>query len=166
MEDLLEETPETISWRSPAVSVAEFPVNGRGRAVLYRVRRDAPTVIMLHALMSVSDAGYRRWARRFNSLGWNVAFAHLPFHYSRRPRGHLSGELCCTADLVLTGDTLRQAVVEIRQLMARLRLEGGSGFGLLGTSYGGGAAATCIRHERFPATLTRCLQGESATDIA
>ncbi len=72
---------------------------------------------MLHALMSASDAGYRQWARRFNSLGWNAAFVHLPFHYSRRPRGHLNGELCCTADLVLTGDTVRQAVVEIRQLL-------------------------------------------------
>ena len=156
MEDLLEETPGTISWRSPAASVAEFPVNGRACAVLYRVRRDAPTVIMLHALMSASDVGYRFWARRFNSLGWNAAFVHLPFHYSRRPRGHLNGELCCTADLVLTGDTLRQAVVEIRQLMARLRVEGGSEFGLLGTSYGGWVAAILASLEpdlRFLALL-------------
>ena len=99
MEDLLEETPGTISWRSPAASVAEFPVNGRAHAVLYRVRPDAPAVIMLHALMSASDVGYRFWARRFNSLGWNAAFAHLPFHYSRRPLGHLNGELCCTAEV-------------------------------------------------------------------
>ena len=33
--------------------------------------------------MSVSMAGYRLWARRFNSLGWNAAFVDLPFHYSR-----------------------------------------------------------------------------------
>jgi pimeloyl-ACP methyl ester carboxylesterase len=156
MDDLLEEAPATISWRSPASSVAEFPVNGRARAVLYRVRPKAPTVIMLHALMSVSDAGYRRWARHFNSLGWNAAFVHLPFHYSRRPRGHLNGELCCTADLALTGDTLRQAVVEIRQLMAWLRAEGGSEFGLLGTSYGGWVAAVLASLEpdlRFLALL-------------
>ncbi|HEX5175981.1 MAG TPA: alpha/beta hydrolase family protein [Chthoniobacteraceae bacterium] len=156
MEDLLEEAAGTISWRSPAASVAEFPVNGRARAVLYRVRPNAPTVIMLHALMSVSDAGYRHWARRFNSLGWNAVFVHLPFHYSRRPRGHLTGELCCTADLVLTGDTLRQAVVEIRQLMAWLRAEGGSEFGLLGTSYGGWVAALLGSREpdlRFLALL-------------
>jgi len=57
MEDLLEETPGTISWRSPAASVAEFPVNGRARAILYRVRPAAPTVIMLHALMSVIAFG-------------------------------------------------------------------------------------------------------------
>jgi pimeloyl-ACP methyl ester carboxylesterase len=156
MEDLLEETPGAISWQSPGASVAEFPVNGRARAVLYRVRRDAPTVIMLHALMSASDVGYRFWARRLNSLGWNAAFMHLPFHYSRRPRGHLNGELCCTADLVLTGDTLRQAVVEIRQLMTLLRVEGGSEFGLLGTSYGGWVAAILASLEpdlRFLALL-------------
>jgi pimeloyl-ACP methyl ester carboxylesterase len=155
MENLIEEPPGSVSWRSPAGSVAEFPVNGRARAVLYRVGRDAPTVIMLHALMSVSVAGYRHWASRFNSWGWNAVFVHLPFHYSRRPRGHLNGELCCTADLVLTGDTLRQAVVEIRQLLAWLRAEGGREFGLLGTSYGGWVAALLASLEdlRFLALL-------------
>ena len=156
MDGWREEAPDTISWSSPAASAAEFPVNGRARAILYRVRPDAPTVIMLHALMSVSVAGYRLWARRFNSLGWNAAFVHLPFHYSRRPRGHLNGELCFTADLVLTGDTLRQAVVEIRQLLGWLRAQGGSEFGLLGTSYGGWVAAVLAPLEpdlRFLALL-------------
>jgi dienelactone hydrolase len=155
MEDLLE-APDAVSWRSLAASVAEFPVNGRARVVLYRARPNAPTVIMLHSLMSVSDAGYRHWARHFSSLGWNAALVHLPFHYSRRPRGHLNGELCCTADLVLTGDTLRQAVVEIRQLMAWLRAEGGSEFGFLATSYGGWVAALLASLEpdlRFLALL-------------
>ncbi|MGH8094255.1 MAG: alpha/beta fold hydrolase [Chthoniobacterales bacterium] len=156
MEDFRELAPDTISWRSPAVSVAEFPGNGRARAILYRVQTDGPTVIMLHALMSVSTAGYGRWARRFNSLGWNAVFVHLPFHYSRRPPGHLNGELCFTADLVLTGDTVRQAVVEIRQLMAWLRAQGGREFGLLGTSYGGWVAALLASLEpdlRFLALL-------------
>jgi pimeloyl-ACP methyl ester carboxylesterase len=140
-EDFRQETSNTISWRSSALSVTRFPVNGRASTTLFQVQPEAPTVIMLHALMSVSDAGYRHWAKTFNRLGWNAAFVHLPFHYSRRPRGHLGGELCCTADLVLTGDTLRQAVVEIRQLLAWLRARGGREFGLLGTSYGGWVAA-------------------------
>lgn len=140
MEDFREETPDIIGWRSPAQSAAGFPVNGRARVTLFRVRPEAPTVVMLHALMSASDAGYRLWARHFNALGWNAAFVHLPFHYSRRPPGHLNGELCCTADLVLTGDTLRQAVVEVRQLLRWLHAEGSSEFGLLGTSYGGWVA--------------------------
>ena len=141
MDDFMEEAPGVISWRSEARANQEFQANARARVVLSTVRRDAPTVIMLHALMSASDAGYRRWARRFNSLGWNAAFLHLPFHYSRRPRGFLNGELCCTADLILTGDTLRQAVVEIRQLITWLRSRGSSAIGLSGTSYGGWIAA-------------------------
>ena len=131
-------------------------MNGRARVVLFRVDRSAPTVIMLHALMSASDAGYRRWARHFNTLGWSAAFVHLPFHYSRRPRGHLNGELCCTADLVLIGDTWRQAVVELRQLLSWLRGQGCHDFGLLGTSYGGWVAALLASLElnlRFVALL-------------
>lgn len=156
MEDLRREELNMISWRSPARSVVSFPMNGRVRVTLFPVRREAPTVIILHALMSASDTGYRFWSRRFNALGWNAAFVHLPFHYSRRPPGHLNGELCFTADLVLTGDTLRQAVVEIRQLLAWLRAEGSREFGLLGTSYGGWVAALLAALEpdlRFLALL-------------
>jgi pimeloyl-ACP methyl ester carboxylesterase len=156
LEDFRHEGPDTISWSSPAESVASFPRNGRVRVTLFPVRQDAPTVIMLHSLMSASDAGYRFWARRLNALDWNAAFVHLPFHYSRRPPGHLNGELCCTGDLILTGDTLRQAVVEIRQLFAWLRSQGSREFGLLGTSYGGWVAALVASLEpdlRFLALL-------------
>ena len=156
MEDFRREDSGTISWRSPADSVARFPMNGRVRVALFPTDREAPTVIMLHALMSASDAGYRLWARRFNALGWNAAFVHLPFHYSRRPPGHLNGELCFTADLILTGDTLRQAVVDIRQLLTWLRSQGSLEFGLLGTSYGGWVAALLAALEpdlRFLALL-------------
>ena len=142
LEDFCMDAPSsTISWHSHAFSVERFPANSRVRVILFPVQPEAPTVVMLHALMSVSDRGYRNWAKVFNQLGWNAAFVHLPFHYSRRPPGHLNGELCCTADLVLTGDTLRQAVVEIRQLLAWLRQQGSREFGLVGTSYGGWVAA-------------------------
>lgn len=147
MKNFRAEKPGVISWDSPALSVATFPVNGRVQATYFAVRPEAPTAIMLHALMSVSDTGYRHWARTFNDLGWNAAFVHLPFHYSRRPRGHLNGELCCTADLVLNGDTLRQAVVEVRQLLAWFRAQGSREFGLLGTSYGGWVAAVAASLE-------------------
>ena len=156
LEDFRAESSDTISWRSPGGALGRFPVNERVRVRLFRAQRDAPTVIMLHALMSASDAGYRFWARRFNSLGWNAAFVHLPFHYSRRPRGYLNGELCCTADLILTGDTLRQAVIEIRQLLGWLRSQDCHQVGLLGTSYGGWVAALVASLEpalRFVALL-------------
>jgi hypothetical protein len=86
--------------------------------------------------MSVNDLGYRRLAAKFNALGWNAAFLHLPFHYARRPRGYLNGELAVTADLIRNGEGLRQGVSELRQLMQWLRAKGCREFGIYGTSYG------------------------------
>ena len=126
-----------IDWDAPVRS--GFPENDRSR-VRFQVGsrgRSGPTILLLHALMSASDFGYLRLARRLNEAGWNTVFPHLPFHYSRRPRGYLNGELAITANLVRTGETLRQGVTELRQLMAMLREGGCTEFGLIGTSYGG-----------------------------
>ena len=144
---------------------SDFAANARARAILFRVRDGAPTVIMLHALMSASDVGYRRWAKHLNALGWSAAFLHLPFHYSRRPRGYLNGELCFTSDLVRTAETLRQAVIELRQLLAWLRGTGVAEFGLIGASYGGwvgSLAASLERNLRFLALLAPMANAEHA----
>jgi len=137
-----------ISWPSPIITgfaendhvfVQHFPAPaGEG----------APTVIFLHALMSASDIGYRRWAARFNAAGWSAAFVHLPYHYTRTPRGHRNGELAITADLVRTGEGLRQGVAELRQLMAALRAKGVREFGLWASSYGGWVGALLASIER------------------
>ena len=163
MQDCREESPGLISWASPVAS--GFAPNCRARARLFRVRDNAPTVVMLHALMSASDLGYRRWARHLNDLGWNAAFLHLPFHYSRRPRGYLNGELCFTSDLERTAETLRQAVIELRQLLGWLREAGSPGFGLIGASYGGwvgSLAASLEKDLRFLALLAPMANAEHA----
>ena len=103
---------------------------------------------MLHALMSASDFGYRRWARHFNARGWNACFIHLPYHYSRRPGGHRNGELAITSDCVRTAEGLRQGVCELRQLMTLLRAQGCREFGLWATSYGGWIGALLASVER------------------
>ena len=107
----------------------------------------APTLIILHALMSANDEGYRRIAERMNQQGWNVLFPHLPFHYSRCPKNYSSGALAITADLVRNGETLRQAVKEIRQLMHWSRAQGSDKIGFLGTSYGGWIASLAMSLE-------------------
>jgi len=108
----------------------------------------APTVLMLHALMSASDFGYRRWAADFNARGWNACFIHLPYHYSRKPLGKRNGELAITSNCVRTAEGLRQGVCELRQLMALLRAEGCQEFGLWATSYGGWIGALLASVER------------------
>ena len=132
----LEESPHHLVWPTPHASGLEH--NDRAAAWLQPCDRgwSAPTVLILHALMSVNDLGYRRLAAKFNGLGWNAAFLHLPFHYDRRPPGYLNGELAVTANLIRNGQGLRQGVSELRQLMAWLRARGCREFGIYGTSYG------------------------------
>lgn len=132
----IEESPRLLRWRTPHPS--GLAANDQASALLFQSSRGwrAPTVLLLHALMSVNDTGYRRLAARFNDLGWNAAFMHLPYHYERRAPGYLNGELAMTADLVRNGGALRQGVSELRQLMAWLRSRGCDEFGVFGTSYG------------------------------
>jgi 1-acyl-sn-glycerol-3-phosphate acyltransferase len=155
----------TITWRSPIET--KFPANDIARADLFPCARgwSAPTVLILHALMSASHTGYHRWAARFNELGWNACFVHLPFHYSRVPRGYWNGELAITADLVRNAEGLRQGVIELRQLMTTLRERGCSEFGVLGTSYGGwiGALLAMVERDfRFVALMAPIVNVEHA----
>lgn len=142
------ESAGSIAWRTPHASGLDH--NDRASAWLQLCPKgwSAPTVLILHALMSVNDAGYRRLASKFNALGWNAAFLHLPFHYERRPRGYLNGELAITANLVRNAEGLRQGVSESRQLMAWLRAKGCTEFGIFGTSYGAWTGALLAPLER------------------
>lgn len=125
-----------MAWESPFTS--GFPRNDRTHIRFFpAARRDAPVVLLLHALMSASDTGYVRVARWFNRHGWSAAFPHLPYHYSRTPQNTLNGELAISANLIRNAEGLRQGVVELRQLMALLRARGVREFGVVGTSYGG-----------------------------
>jgi 1-acyl-sn-glycerol-3-phosphate acyltransferase len=138
----------TITWRSPLET--QFPANNIAHADFFpseRVRR-APTVFILHALMSTSPIGYRRCAEHFNELGWNACFIQLPYHYSRVPRGYWNGELAITCNLIRNAEGLRQGVMELRQLMSALRECGSGEFGVLATSYGGWIGALLAMVER------------------
>jgi len=155
----------TFRWRSPIDT--KFPANNIARTDFFPCARgwSAPTVLMLHALMSASHVGYRRWAAHFNDLGWNACFVHLPYHYSRVPRGYWNGELAITADLIRNAEGLRQGVIEVRQLMVALRERGGGEFGILGTSYGGwiGALLAMVERDfRFVALMAPIVNVEHA----
>jgi len=129
-----------IEWDSPRPT--GHAENDRVRVRFFPARhQNAPTVILLHALMSASDVGYRRLAAWFNANGWSAAFPHLPYHYSRTPRKTWNGELAITADLIRNAEGIRQGVIELRQLMALLRTRGTREFAIVGTSYGGWTGA-------------------------
>jgi len=135
-----------LRWETPRSS--GFAANDRAHALLFAPHPGAPTLLMLHALASTGDKGYRALASGFNAAGWNACFLHLPYHYSRVPHGRRNGELAVTPDLVRTSEGLRQGVTETRQLMAWLRTQGVREFGLWATSYGGWIGALLLGLER------------------
>jgi pimeloyl-ACP methyl ester carboxylesterase len=156
----------TVAWPSPIKT--QFPANNIARAEFFRCARAslvAPTVLILHSLMSASRIGYRRWATQFNGLGWNACFVHLPYHYSRVPPGYWNGELAITPHLIRNAEGLRQGVIELRQLMAALHEQGCRDFGVLATSYGGwlGALLAMVERDlRFVALMAPIVNVEHA----
>jgi len=157
----------TLSWRSPIKT--EFAANNTARADFFRADARswtaAPTVFLLHSLMSSSPTGYYRWAEKFNGFGWNACFVHLPYHFSRVPTGYWNGELAITPDLIRNAEGLRQGVIEIRQMMESLREHGCREFGVLATSYGGwiGALLTLVESDfRFVALMSPIVNVEHA----
>lgn len=84
----------------------------------------------------------------YKELGVDVAHVQLPFHGRRRPRGQLfHGEWFWTADLVRSLESVRQAVYDVRAIMAWFRNLGYDEVGITGLSLGG-----CIT------MLTACLK--------
>ncbi len=157
----------TVSWRSPIETA--FAANNTARMDFFRTDArtwtGAPTVFLLHALMSSSPTGYYRWAAKFNELGWNACFIHLPYHFSRVPTGYWNGELAITPDLIRNAEALRQGVIELRQIMESLREHGCREFGMLATSYGGwvGALLTLVESDfRFVALMSPIVNIEQA----
>lgn len=131
------------TYRFPSPIPSDCPENNHVHVDIWLGPRgwQSPMMWMLHGHMSVSDVGYRMWARQLNRLGWSAAFFHLPYHYGRRPRGVLSGELALSSNLIRVAEGLRQAVVELRLILRVLEARGVPGVGLWGTSYGGWVAA-------------------------
>jgi hypothetical protein len=126
-----------LRWQSPVRSGFKENDIAGARLFLSRAGWSAPTLFFLHALMSAHDFGYCRIAHRLNRSGWNAVLVHLPFHYSRVPCGWANGALALTSNLPRNGETIRQAVKEVRQLLALFRKRGCAEFGLIGTSFGG-----------------------------
>lgn len=147
---------QRLSWSSAVSGV--HPENNIAHADLYDASthdhsQGAPTIILLHALMSANDFGYRRIAAHFNKRGWNALFPHLPYHYSRRPKGYANGALAITTDIIRNAETLRQSVIELRQLMDWSRRRGSQRIALLGTSYGGWVSALTLGLEMTDFTV-------------
>lgn len=135
----LPDLPDSGPWSAPSPHPVGWSENDHVHLHYWPGPRgwDSPVMFLLHGVMSVSDVGYRLWAKTLNRLGWGAMFFHLPFHYGRRPKGAWTGEPALSANFILTAEAIRQAVIELRWISAALKQRGVPSIGLWGTSYGG-----------------------------
>ncbi len=82
------ELPDSGHFTFPSPYPGEHEINNQAGFDFFPCKEgwSAPTMLLAHGLMSVSDFGYKLWAKRLNARGWNAVFVHLPYHYSRRLR--------------------------------------------------------------------------------
>ncbi len=108
---------------------------------------EAPIFFVQHGWRSVSVRGYHSMCRGLNEQGVNAGVLHLPYHFSRKPRGAFNGELAITSDIVRSAYALRQAVQEVCVLKRVLKRLGAPHVGLWGTSYGAWVSAMAVTME-------------------
>jgi len=86
--------------------------------------------------------------RLYDELGVDVLHIQLPFHGSRNPKSALfHGEFFWSADLVRTVEAIRQSIIDVRTLVAWLRMtQGYEQIGITGVSLGGALtmALACV----------------------
>jgi hypothetical protein len=145
---------QQIQFASPAPS--KLDVNNRIWVEFHLAHPldKAPIFFIQHGWRSVSVRGYHKMCRGLNKLGVNAGILHLPYHFSRRPKGSFNGELAITSDVVRSAYALRQGVQEVCWLKNLMKELGVPHVGLWGTSYGGWISAMAITlDEGFDAAL-------------
>ncbi|MCC7518484.1 MAG: hypothetical protein IT578_04785 [Verrucomicrobiae bacterium] len=158
------ERPGAQLVRGPSPFPIGWPENDRVWAQFHLVRplREAPVFLIQHGWRSVSVRGYHGLCRKLNALGVNAAVLHLPFHFSRRPRGSFNGELAISSDLARNAEALRQGVREACWMAHGLKQLGAPAVGLWGTSYGAWVAALALARD---AVFDGALLLEAPADI-
>jgi hypothetical protein len=151
---------ETLSWRSQHeplsaiykrrhTTIYDENLTAYARWVHEKKKRRRSILLYVHGWLEPGS-----WIEEatllplwYRELGVDVAHVQLPFHGRRSPAGQLfHGEWFWTADLVRSLEAVRQAVIDVRSIMAWFRTLGYDEVGITGLSLGG-----CI------AMLTACV---------
>jgi pimeloyl-ACP methyl ester carboxylesterase len=163
------------SWESnfypfaPAVRDAYLAhaANRTAHARLYVGGGPRPAVILVHGYMSGQWAVEERaWPIRWlNKRGLDVAVAVLPFH-GVRARAEGGPPPFPGADPRFTNEGFRQAVADLRVLIAVLRDRGATAVGLMGMSLGGYTTALMATVEDGLAFAVPIIPLSSLADFA
>jgi hypothetical protein len=141
--------------------------NRTAHARLYVQGAARPFVIVVHGYMAGQFAlEERAWPIRwFQSLGLDVAVAVLPFHGVRAREGGGAPPFP-GADPRVTNEGFRQAVADLRVLIALLRERGAPSVGMMGMSLGGYATSLMATLESDLAFAAPLIPLASVADFA
>jgi hypothetical protein len=123
-----------------------WPENNRVHAQLFKARRHGPAVVVLAQWNS-------RWEEQQNVCRWlqllgiTAVKISLPYHDRRAIPGHPRADHLVSANIGLTLQASRQAVLDVRRTLRWLERQGYDRLGLLGTSIGSCLAFLTLVHE-------------------
>jgi hypothetical protein len=133
-----------LSFTSAVVS--PWPENNCVRAQVFCARRRGPAVVVLAQWNARWDE-QQNVCRWLNMLGITAVKISLPYHDRRAIPGHPRADHLVSANIGLTLQANRQAVLDVRRTLRWLEQQGYDRLGILGTSVGSCLAFLTLAHE-------------------
>lgn len=137
-------------FTSPLAS--PWPHNDRVHGKLFRAGpswEQQPAVVLVHGWNA--ETGYRtlfpHLARRLNRSGITAAMIELPYHSQRKPRGGATVRNFLSSDLAAVVAATRQALADVRALVAWVTAQGCPRIGIWGISLGAWLAGLVACHD-------------------
>ncbi len=132
---------DCLQFPTPAPGLDEF--NNVAHARIFPAARSDRAVVVVPQWNADADS-HVGLCRLLQRLGITSVRLTLPYHEERRPPGMERADYMVSPNLGRTLQATRQAVLEVRQLVAWLRREGYSRVGTVGTSIG-----SCVSYLAF-----------------
>jgi dienelactone hydrolase len=132
--------PSEVVPHLPAVrdKYLSHEANRTARARLYLGPTPRPAVVLIHGYLAGQWAVEERaWPIRWLTRKYDVALTLLPFHALRARTDRRGAPPFPGADPRFTNEGFRQAIIDIRALIAHLRARGAPSVGVMGMSLGG-----------------------------
>jgi len=158
----------SVAWQSAVRS--EYPADNQVPAFYYQPRRNGklPAIIMLHSYSTRRAGNEQRLCARLADQGIACLLPFLPYHYTRTPPGHMSGELMISGDVERTIQAVRQAMVDVRSavdwLQERPEVDPNR-IGIVGISLGGILVHLAMGVERCFSTGVSVLGGGKVAEL-
>jgi hypothetical protein len=123
-----------------------WPENNRVHAQVFPARRHGPAVVVL-AQWNARWEEQQNVCRWLNVLGITAVKISLPYHDRRAIPGHPRADHLVSANIGLTLQANRQAVLDVRRTLRWLESRGYDRLGVMGTSVGSCLAFLTLAHE-------------------